>query len=72
MFWGAFAARGMEEEQRETRRKNVALQTDGSPWDIASAAVFLSTDQARWISGQVLAVDGGGFALRNVGAAGSK
>ncbi|GAA4763624.1 SDR family NAD(P)-dependent oxidoreductase [Citricoccus nitrophenolicus] len=72
MIWGAFAARGMSEEQRETRRKNVALQTEGSPWDIASAAVFLSTDQARWISGQVLAVDGGGFAMRNVGAAGSK
>lgn len=72
MIWGAFAARGMDEEQRETRRKNVALQTEGTPWDIASAAVFLSTDQARWISGQVLAVDGGGFAMRNVGAAGSK
>ncbi len=72
MIWGAFAARGMDEEQRETRRRNVALQTEGTPWDIASAAVFLSTDQARWISGQVLAVDGGGFAMRNVGAAGSR
>lgn len=72
MIWGAFAARGMDEEMREVRRKNVALQTEGSPWDIASAAYFLSTDQARWISGQVLAVDGGGFAMtRNSGAAGS-
>jgi len=33
---------------------------------------FLSTDQARWISGQVIAVDGGGFAMRNSGAAGSQ
>jgi NAD(P)-dependent dehydrogenase (short-subunit alcohol dehydrogenase family) len=72
MIWGAFAARGMDEEMRELRRKNVALQTEGTPWDIASAAYFLSTDQARWISGQVLAVDGGGFAAtRNSGAAGS-
>lgn len=70
MIWGAFAARGMTEEMREVRRKNVALQTEGNPWDIASAAYFLSTDQARWISGQVLAVDGGGFAMRNTGAAG--
>jgi len=73
MIWGAFAARGMTEEMREIRRKNVALQTEGSPWDIASAMYFLSTDQARWISGQVLAVDGGGFAMsRNSGAAGSQ
>lgn len=70
MIWGAFAARGMNEEMRETRRKNVALQTEGNPWDIASAAFFLSTDQARWISGQVLSVDGGGFAMRSTGAAG--
>lgn len=72
MIWGAFAARGMDEEMREIRRKNVALQTEGTPWDIASAAFFLSTDQARWISGQVLSVDGGGFALRATGAAGSQ
>lgn len=72
MIWGAFAARGMSEEMREVRRKNVALQTEGNPWDIASAAFFLSTDQARWISGQVLSVDGGGFALRNTGAAGGE
>lgn len=71
LIWGAFAARGMTEEQRETRRRAVALQTEGNVWDIASAAVFLLTDQARWISGQVLAVDGGGFAARNQGQAGS-
>lgn len=72
MIWGAFAARGMDEEMRERRRKNVALQTEGTPWDIAAAAHFLSTDQARWISGQVLSVDGGGFAMaKNTGAAGS-
>lgn len=71
MIWGAFAARGMTDEQREQRRRAVALQTEGNVWDIASAAVFLLTDQARWISGQVLAVDGGGFAPRNVGQAGA-
>ncbi|GAA3663110.1 SDR family NAD(P)-dependent oxidoreductase [Microbacterium marinilacus] len=72
MIWGAFAARGMTEEQRELRRQNVALQTEGTVWDIASAAFFLLTDRARWISGQVIAVDGGGFAMKaNTGAAGS-
>jgi NAD(P)-dependent dehydrogenase (short-subunit alcohol dehydrogenase family) len=72
MIWGAFAAKGMSEEQRELRRSNVALQTEGNSWDIASAAFFLCTDQARWISGQVLSVDGGGFVIRNTGAAGSR
>lgn len=72
MIWGAFAARGMTEEQRELRRQNVALQTEGTVWDIAAAAFFLLSDRARWISGQVLAVDGGGFAMKaNTGAAGS-
>ena len=71
MIWGAFAARGMTEEQRELRRQNVALQTEGNVWDIASAAFFLLSDRARWVSGQVLAVDGGGFAMKaGTGAAG--
>lgn len=72
MIWGAFAARGMSEEQREVRRRNVALQTEGTVWDIAQSAFFLLSDRARWVSGQVLAVDGGGFAMKgNSGAAGS-
>ncbi len=71
MIWGAFAAKGMSQEQREFRRQNVAMQVEGNNWDIASAGFFLSTDQARWVSGQVIAVDGGGFAPRDVGAAGS-
>jgi NAD(P)-dependent dehydrogenase (short-subunit alcohol dehydrogenase family) len=71
MIWGAFAARGLSQEQRERRRQNVAMKTEGNVWDIASAAFFLSTPQARWISGQVIAVDGGGFAPRDMGQAGS-
>jgi hypothetical protein len=37
-----------------------ALQTEGDCFDAASAVLFLASDQARWISGQVLSVDGGG------------
>ena len=60
MIWSTFAARGMSQELREARRKAVSLQFEGNVWDIASAALFLSGDQARWISGHILAVDGGG------------
>jgi 3-oxoacyl-[acyl-carrier protein] reductase len=33
----------------------------GSPQDIAAAALFLSSEQAGWITGQILSVDGGRF-----------
>ena len=31
----------------------------GEPEDIAGAAVFLSSDQARWVTGSIFAIDGG-------------
>ena len=31
----------------------------GTPEDIAAAATFFASDQAGWISGQILSVDGG-------------
>ena len=31
----------------------------GTPDDVAAAAVFLASDQAAWITGQVLDVTGG-------------
>jgi len=31
----------------------------GSPWDIANAALFLVSDEARYITGAELVVDGG-------------
>jgi 3-oxoacyl-[acyl-carrier protein] reductase len=31
----------------------------GTPEDIASAVMFFSSEQAGWITGQVLSVDGG-------------
>ena len=31
----------------------------GTPEDIASAVLFLASEQASWITGQALAVDGG-------------
>ena len=58
-IWGAFAAANMSEEMRAIRKGWSALGTEGSPWDIAQATLFLASDRARWISGQILSVDGG-------------
>ncbi len=46
-------------EKRELRRKAGPLGTEGDAWDVAWAAVFLASDEARWISGVVLPVDAG-------------
>lgn len=36
-----------------------AIPGQGQPRDIAPAAAFLASDEARWITGQTLNVDGG-------------
>ena len=52
-------ARGMTEQARETRRRASVLKREGTGWDIGGAVRFLLSDQARYITGQVLVVDGG-------------
>ena len=44
---------------RELRARSVPLGTEGTAWDIALGAVFLASDDARWISGVILPIDGG-------------
>lgn len=52
-------AEDMTDEVREKRKLDVPLQTEGTAWDIAWAAVYLASDEARWVTGIVLPVDGG-------------
>ena len=47
------------EEMRERRRQSVPLGTEGTAWDVGWAAVYLASDEARWVTGQTLVVDGG-------------
>jgi len=47
------------EEGRERRRRAVPLQTEGTGWDVAYAAVYLASDEARWVTGVMLPIDGG-------------
>lgn len=47
------------EKHIESRKKSNVLQQVGKPEDTANAALFLVSDEASFISGQLLCVDGG-------------
>jgi NAD(P)-dependent dehydrogenase (short-subunit alcohol dehydrogenase family) len=46
-------------EARDRRRRANALGTEGTAWDVGWGAVYLASDQARWVTGQTLVIDGG-------------
>jgi NAD(P)-dependent dehydrogenase (short-subunit alcohol dehydrogenase family) len=50
---------GMSDELRERRRDASLLQVEGTGWDIGYAALFLVSDEARYITGLIMPVDGG-------------
>ena len=47
------------EEQRQELMRRIPLGSLGSPQDVAEAVAFLASEEARYITGQVLGVDGG-------------
>ena len=49
----------LSEAALEGAKKLIPLQKFGSPEDIANMAAFLASDDANYITGQVLCVDGG-------------
>jgi NAD(P)-dependent dehydrogenase (short-subunit alcohol dehydrogenase family) len=54
------SAPGPRAEYMDTMRSEAGLLgTPGTGWDVAWAAAFLASDEARWITGVVLPVDSG-------------
>ena len=49
----------LSKEMREHRQNTTMLRTEGTPWDVAWAAVYLASDESKWVTGSVLTVDGG-------------
>jgi 3-oxoacyl-[acyl-carrier protein] reductase len=49
----------LNDQQKEGVLNQIPLKVFGEALDIANATVFLASDEARYITGQVLAVDGG-------------
>ena len=40
-------------------KESIPAQIPGQPWDVARLAIFLSSDDARYIVGQTIVIDGG-------------
>ena len=52
--WQSYGAEG-----QARMMERIALRRLGQPSDIANAVLFFASEQAGWVSGQVLSVDGG-------------
>ncbi|MBC3785855.1 SDR family NAD(P)-dependent oxidoreductase [Spirosoma utsteinense] len=53
-----------DDTKREAANKRHPLSRYGSPQDIAGMAAYLLGDQASWITGQIIGVDGGMGSLK--------
>jgi NAD(P)-dependent dehydrogenase (short-subunit alcohol dehydrogenase family) len=54
-------------EARERRRRATPLGTEGTAWDVAWGALYLASDESRWVTGHVLVIDGGLVATTSEG-----
>lgn len=64
MVYTPMVAEILDEKGREARRLSTPLQTEGTGWDIGYAALYLASDEARWVTGIVLPVDAGALLTR--------
>lgn len=46
-------------DARERRRRASPLATEGTGWDVGWGAIYLASDEARWVTGQTLVIDAG-------------
>jgi NAD(P)-dependent dehydrogenase (short-subunit alcohol dehydrogenase family) len=59
LVYSPMVAPRMDADLREIRKNAAPLRTEGDSWDIGYAALFLASDESRWISGITLPVDAG-------------
>ncbi len=63
-IWTPKVASYRTEADREKRRESTPIPKEGKPWDVGWAAVFLASEEANWISGTTLPVEGGALLTR--------
>ena len=49
----------LDEKQRQALLQHIPLGSIGTPRDVAEAVAFLASEEAKYITGQVLGIDGG-------------
>ena len=59
-------------EARERRRRATPLGTEGTAWDVGWGALYLASDEARWVTGQVLVIDAGLTATTSEGGSAAR
>ena len=58
MVWTPMVSE-LGDDARERRRKASPLGTEGNGWDVGWGAVYLASDESRWVTGHTLIIDAG-------------
>ena len=59
LVYTPMVAPNMNDDLRRQRREAAPLGSEGTAWDVAWAAVYLASEEARWVTGTVIPVDAG-------------
>ena len=59
----AAIAKNFGPEFRQKRIEDISMKLEGTGWDVGWAAVYFASDEARWVTGAEIPVDGGGTAI---------
>ncbi len=66
LIYSPMVAPRMDDDLREIRKSAAPLRTEGDSWDVGYAALYLASDESRWVNGITLPVDAGLTAISPV------
>jgi NAD(P)-dependent dehydrogenase (short-subunit alcohol dehydrogenase family) len=59
LIYSPMVAPRMDDDLRQIRKNAAPLRTEGDSWDIGYAALYLASDESRWVNGITIPVDAG-------------